>query len=108
MASKEPTLEQMRADIAASRHAMTVGLEGLVTEVHPTAIKNRFIDEVKKTISDTKQMVVDAAEDAVGYFVDEDGVRWDNVGTAAMVVGAGVAVVAAFGGVGALIRRIGK
>ncbi len=63
MASKERTPEQIRADIAGSRHAMTVGIEGLVSEVHPTAIKSRAIQDVKQTVSDTKQVIYDTVED---------------------------------------------
>ncbi|MGB3954194.1 MAG: DUF3618 domain-containing protein [Brooklawnia sp.] len=108
MASKERTPEQIRADIAASRHAMTVGIEGLVSEVHPTAIKNRVVDDAKQTVADTKQMVYDTVDDTRGYFVDEGGVRWNNVGTVALIVVGVVVVAAAASGVSALIRRIGK
>lgn len=108
MASKERTPEQIRADIATSRHAMTVGIEGLLSEVHPVAIKNRVVDEAKQTVADTKQMVYDTVDDTRGYFVDEGGVRWNNVGTVALIVMGVVVVAAAAGGVSALIRRIGK
>lgn len=108
MASKERTPEQIRADIAGSRHAMTVGIEGLVSEVHPTAIKNRAVEDVKQTVSDTKQIIYDTVEDGRNYFVDEDGVRWDNIGTVAIVVVGAVVLLAAVGGTAALIRRLGK
>lgn len=108
MASKERTQEQIRADIAASRHAMTVGIQGLVSEVHPVAIKNRAIDEVKQGVDDTKQVIYDVVDDTRNYFVDEDGPRWNNVGTVALVVVGVIVVAAAIGGAAALIRRIGK
>lgn len=108
MASNQRTPEQIRADIASSRHAMTIGIEGLVSEVHPTAIKNRAVDEVKQTVDDTKQMIYDTVDDTRGFFVDEGGVRWNNVGTVALVVVGAVVVFGAVGGVAALIRRAGK
>ena len=75
MASKERTPEQIRADIAASRHAMTVGIEGLVSEVHPTTLKNRAVDEAKQVVTDTKQMIYDTVDDTRTYFVDRGGVQ---------------------------------
>lgn len=108
MASRERTPEQIRADIAASRHAMSVGIQGLVSEVHPTGIKNRAEDEVKKTVKDTKQMIYDTVDDTRTYFVDRGGVRWNNVGTVTLIVVGAVVVLTAAGGVASLIRRIGK
>lgn len=108
MASKERTPEQIRAEIAASRHAMTVGIEGLVSQVHPTAIKNQVVDEAKQAVDDTKQVIYDAVDDTRSFFVDEGGPRWDNIGTVAMVVVGAVVVLAAVGGAAALIRRIGQ
>ena len=108
MASRERTPEQIRADIAASRHAMSVGIQGLVSEVHPTGIKNRAEDEVKKTVKDTKQMIYDTVDDTRTYFVDRGGVRWNNVGTVTLIVVGAVVVLATAGGVASLIRRIGK
>lgn len=108
MASNQRTPEQIRADIAASRHAMTVGIQGLVSEVHPTAVKNRAVDDAKQAVSDTKQMIYDTVDDTRNYFVDEHGPRWNNVGTVALIVVGAVVVLAAAGGAAALIRRIGK
>ena len=108
MASKERTPEQIRAEIAASRHAMTVGIEGLVSEVHPTTLKNRAVDEAKQVVTDTKQMIDDTVDDTRTYFVDRGGVRWNNVGTVTLIVVGAVVVLTAAGGVASLIRRIGK
>lgn len=106
--ANQRTPEQIRADIAASRHAMTVGIEGLVSEVHPTAIKNRAVDDVKETVTETKQLIYDTVDDTRGYFVDEGGVRWNNVGTVALVVVGAVVVIGAFAGAAALMRRIAR
>mgnify|MGYP000845336176 FL=1 len=108
MASKERTPEQIRAEIAASRHAMTVGIEGLVSEVHPITLKNRAVDEAKQAVTDTKQMIYDTVDDTRTYFVDRGGVRWNNVGTVTLIVVGAVVVLATAGGVASLIRRIGK
>lgn len=108
VASKERTPEQIRAEIAASRHAMTVGIEGLLSEVHPTAIKNQVVDDAKQAVSDTKQVIYDTVDDTRNYFVDEGGPRWNNIGTVAMVVVSAVVIVAAVGGAAALIRSIGR
>lgn len=108
MASKERTPEQIRAEIAKSRHAMTVGIEGLVSEVHPTAIKNQVVDDAQQAVSNTKQIIYDTVDDTRTYFVDEGGPRWNNIGTVAMVVVGVVVVVAAVGGTAALIRWIGR
>ena len=108
MAAKERTPEQIRAELAASRHAMSVGIEGLVSEVHPTAIKNRAVEEVKQTVDDTKQMIYDTVDDTRTFFVDEGGVRWNNVGTVALIVVGAVVVIGAVAGASSLIRRIGK
>lgn len=108
MAPKQRTPEQIRADIAASRHAMSVGIEGLVSEVHPTALKNNAVDGAKQAVDDTKDMVLDAVDETRNFFMDEGGVRWNNVGTVALVVIGAVSVLAAVGGASALLRRIGK
>ncbi|WP_341727933.1 DUF3618 domain-containing protein [Brooklawnia sp.] len=108
MASRERTPEQIRADIAASRHAMTVGIAGLVSEVHPTAIKNHAEDEVKKTVKDTKQAIYDTVDETRRYFVDEAGVRWDHIGTIALIAVGVVAAVGVATGVSGLFRKVTK
>ena len=40
---------QIRADIAAARARMGANVEGLVTEVHPKAVKQRTIDISRTT-----------------------------------------------------------
>lgn len=108
MASKERTPEQIRAEIAASRHAMTVGIEGLVSEVHPITLKNRAVDEAKQAVTDTKQMIYDTVDGTRRYFVDESGVRWNNLGTVALIAVGVVTVIGAASGVSALFRKATK
>ena len=108
MASKERTPEQIRAEIAASRHAMTVGIEGLVSEVHPITLKNRAVDEAKQAVKDTKQMIYDTVDGTRRYFVDESGVRWNNLGTVALIAVGVVTVIGAASGVSALFRKATK
>lgn len=108
MARTERTPEQIRADIAASRHAMSVGVEGLVSEVHPTAIKNRVVDDAKQVAVDTRTMLFETVDDTRGYFVDEGGVRWNNVGTVALIVVGSLAVLGVVSGIAALARKVGE
>lgn len=103
MGSKGRTPEQIRKDLAASRHAMSVGIEGLVSQIHPTAVKNQATDKAKEKVEDVKSSIKDTVGKVTGYFYDEYGIRWNNVGTVAL---AGVCVVAAFGTVGALSSAI--
>ncbi len=105
MASNQRTPEQIRADIAASRHAMTVGLEGLVSEVHPSAIKNTVKAVAQDMADDAKQSAFDSVRRARGWFVDENGVRWDHVGTVTIAVLGVVTVVAAVSGLSKFARR---
>ena len=81
---------------------------GLVSEVHPTGIKNRAEDEVKKTVKDTKQMIYDTVDGTRRYFVDESGVRWNNLGTVALIAVGVVTVIGAASGVSALFRKATK
>lgn len=116
MASKQRTPEQIRADIAASRHAMTSGIEGLVSEVHPTVVKQRVIDEARQVIDDTKRVVAETIVDTVeetrsrvkDFLFDNNGVRWNNIGTVAMVVVGVTAAYASLGKLGSLFRGIGR
>jgi len=112
VASRQRTPEQIRADIAATRHTISTGVEGLVSEVHPTTLKNRAVDDVKQTIKqtfdDTRKVIFDTVDETRNWFVDSGGVRWNNVGTVALVVGGAAAVFGAFAGAGALIRRATK
>ena len=106
VARNQRTPEQIRAEIAAHRHAMTVGIEGLVSEVHPTAVKGRAIKDAKQAIANTRDMVTETIEESRSYFVDEGGVRWNNVGTVALIVVGSLAVLGVIGGTAALIRKV--
>lgn len=105
MASYQRTPEQIRADIAASRHAVTVGLEGLVSEVHPSAIKETVKQAASDVVEDAKASAFDSVRSVKEWFVDEGGVRWNNVGTVALAVVGVVAVAGSLSGVASLVRR---
>ena len=72
---------QIRADIAAARARMGANVEGLVTEVHPKAVKQRTID-------DTKAMMFAEVENAKSQVKDEDGWRTDRLTLAGVAAGA--------------------
>ncbi|GAA1393658.1 DUF3618 domain-containing protein [Luteococcus peritonei] len=73
--------EQIRADIAAARARMSANVEGLVTEVHPKAVKQRSVDEAKAFM----MAEVDHAKSQVK---DEDGWRTDRLTVAGVAAGA--------------------
>lgn len=80
---------QIKADIAAARARMSANVEGLVTEVHPKAVKQRSVDEAKAfamtEVSHLKSQVK-----------DDDGWRTDRLSVAGVAAGAaalGLAVV---------------
>jgi len=107
MATRTP--EQIRADIQQARQGLSANIEGLVSEVHPVAIKDRTIAEAKTFVADTandaKTFVADTAADAKATVVDDLGVRWDNIGTALIVVAVGIATIAVLRGFVGLFRR---
>ncbi|MGJ6981440.1 DUF3618 domain-containing protein [Aestuariimicrobium soli] len=82
------TTAQIRADIAARRARVSANLSNLVTEVHPTAVKERTINDAKSFA----QTEFDAAKSTVK---DDRGWRVDRllmlgaavVGTVALLVG---------------------
>ncbi|WP_316668263.1 DUF3618 domain-containing protein [uncultured Propionibacterium sp.] len=84
MAKSETNIDQIRARIAASRRQVAGSVQGLTATVHPTAVKNQAVYEVKTFASDSY-------ENAKSAFVDESGPRWDRIGTVALAV-VGVAV----------------
>lgn len=112
MASRQRTPEQIRADIAATRRTISTGVEGLVSEIHPSTLKDRAIDDVKQTIrqtvDDTRQTIADTVNGTRRWFVDEGGVRWNNVGTVVLVAGGAAIALGAFAGLGVLIRRAAR
>lgn len=77
------SVEQIRADLAAARARMGANVEGLVTEVHPKAVKQRTID-------DTKAMFMAEVDNAKSQVKDEDGWRTDRLTLAGAVAGAAV------------------
>lgn len=73
--------QQIRDDIRAARARMSANVEGLVNEVHPTAVKQRTIDDVKQTAKTEVQHLTYQVK-------DEDGWRTDRFIAAGMVAGA--------------------
>ncbi|MDR1355262.1 MAG: DUF3618 domain-containing protein [Propionibacteriaceae bacterium] len=92
MSERSP--EQIKADILAARERLARGVEGLASEVHPDAIKATVVTAmatgVDTQVSKVKALVVDNA-----------GIRWDRIGTAAVVA------LGAFG-VCAILRCLGR
>ena len=56
----------IEAEIAAARSRLSSNVEGLVTQVHPDAVKTR-------SMNDAKDFVAGEAESARAMFVDESG-----------------------------------
>ncbi|MDR2620693.1 MAG: DUF3618 domain-containing protein [Propionibacteriaceae bacterium] len=78
---------QLKANIDAARIRLAQGVQGLVSEVHPAAIKNTTADAVKAGI-DAR------VTKAKALVVDDAGIRWDRIGTAAIVAVGAFAVFA--------------
>lgn len=76
--AKRRTPEQISADIAAARESVINNVQGLVAEVHPVGIKNRVVN-------DAKEQVAEQVEGAKSLVVDQNGPRWDRIGTAVFV-----------------------
>jgi len=92
------TTEQIRADIAAARQRLAAGVEGLVTQAHPAAMRREAVGAVKAKA----QGLVGAAK---AEFIDEAGVRWNRLGTIILVVKGVVIVILVAKGLGRLVRR---
>ncbi|MDR0836763.1 MAG: hypothetical protein LBM94_00830 [Propionibacteriaceae bacterium] len=92
-----PNTAAIIADITATRARLQQSVEGLVSQVHPEAIKG--------TIGDAATEAVEArVACAKALVVDEAGIRWDKIGTYA-IVGAGVVIsLLLLKGVGRLFR----
>lgn len=97
MAKNDSEIERLRARIASNREQLSNNIEGLVSEVHPTAVKNRAVATVKQRIEDTKQK-------AKATVIDESGPRWDRIGTAVLATVGVVLVVASVRGLGHAVR----
>lgn len=76
--AKRRTPEQISADIAAARENVINNFQGLVAEVHPSGIKNRVVN-------DAKEQVAEQVDEAKSLIADENGPRWDRIGTAVFV-----------------------
>ncbi len=98
MAKNDSDIDRLRARIASNRDLLGASVEGLVSEVHPTALKNRALATVKQRIDDTK-------EKAKATVIDESGPRWDRIGTGVLAVAGVVLVVLSVRGLG---RAVGS
>ena len=88
------TPEQIRADIVVARKRMAAGVEGLVAQVHPAALKREGLECARAKAQ--------AALDSVkSQLIDDAGVRWNRVGTIAL---SAVAIVVTWKTLGGLIR----
>lgn len=72
---------QIRADLEAARQRLGANVQGLVTEVHPTAVKNRAVD-------DAKEVARTEVSNLTSQVKDENGWRTDRLTTAGVVGGA--------------------
>ncbi|MCT2992343.1 DUF3618 domain-containing protein [Propionibacterium freudenreichii] len=97
VAQPETNIDRIRERIAASRDDLTYGIETLISTVHPTALKNRAIDEGKEFASEK-------ADEAKSAFIDENGPRWDRIGTVALAAAGVVVLAISVRGLGRVIR----
>ncbi len=97
MAQPETNIDRIRERIAASRNDITYGVENIITTVHPTALKNHAIDE-------GKEFAADKADQAKAAFIDENGLRWDRIGTVALAAAGAIVLAVSVRGVGRAIR----
>lgn len=73
------TPDQIRAEIMAARNQLMDDLRSLSSEVHPSIIKQR-------TVQNVKDAVTDRATAAKGLVMDEAGIRWDRIGTVVLAI----------------------
>ncbi len=87
-ASDRRSADQIRKDLHAARARMSANVEGLVREVHPKAVKQRAVDDVKSFA----RTELDNAKSTV---IDDDGLRTDRLAiVAGVLVGTVIALVA--------------
>ena len=83
--------EQIRARIAATRANLMGGIEDLASQVNPKAVKENVKESVKQSAEDSKiaakKTVSYAASGVKDFFVDDLGVKWNNVGTVLLSAG---------------------
>jgi len=102
MADNKPTdnrsPEQIRADIHAARQRMSANVQGLVTEVHPTAVKNRAVDDAKEVARTEVQNLTHQVK-------DENGWRTDRLTLAGVASGAVMVGLLVIRGLAKLVTR---
>jgi len=86
--ANERSAEQIRADLAAARADFASGVQGMVSEVHPQTIKDQTVGKVQDKVEDVKdvftQTIGTEVKSVRNLFADEQGVRWDNIGSIVM------------------------
>jgi hypothetical protein len=92
------TPDQIRADIVVARRRLAAGVEGLVAQVHPAALRREAVGAVRAKAQATISSVT-------GQVVDDAGVRWDRVGTAVLSVTALLVIWKVLRGLVHLVRR---
>lgn len=92
--------QQIKADIAAARARMSANVEGLVTEVHPKAVKQRTVDDAKAFVMNEVDYAKTQAKATVK---DEDGWRTDRI---TLGSGAAAAALVALLTMRAIVRKI--
>ena len=92
------TAEQIRSDIAAARQRLAEGVEGLVSQTHPAALKREAIGAAKGKARKT-------LDSLRGQVHDDAGLRWNRIGTAVLVLKGVIIVMLIAKGLGRLLRR---
>lgn len=90
--AKSDDVQQLQAQIAAAREKLAQNIQGLVTDVHPSAVRAR-------AVNDARTFASDSVSQAKATVVDESGVRWDRIGTAVLVVAGVVGTVVVLRGI---------
>ncbi|MFT8396114.1 hypothetical protein [Propionibacterium sp.] len=102
MAKQDSDINRLRADLASNRMRLNQNIEGLVAEVHPTALKRKAVTTVK---TEAKEKAQEIKSSIVGIVYDESGPRWDRIGTGALAVTGVVVLTASLRGMGRLFAR---
>ena len=92
------TPEQIHADISQARHGLASGVEGLVAQAHPAALKREATAQAR---AKAQSMV----ESVTTQLVDDAGVRWNRVGTVVLSVVGVLLVWKVLRGFARLVRR---
>jgi hypothetical protein len=92
------TPEQIHTDISQARERLASGVEGLVAQTHPAALKREVAIQARAKAQEVLGSVT-------GQLVDDAGVRWNRVGTIALSAIGIVVVWKTLRGLVRLVRR---